>query len=260
MTTSAAQPGQRQQRPSGFGFKLATFNVLGSQHTRGPGGFAPGTKRARLTAQAIKHKGVDVIGLQEVQRDQYAVLHDRLPGFGIWPGTRLGNQGIRLQIAYRKKEFRRLDTGRISTRFDHQSRPIPWVRLRNRETGRTVFVVNIHNSPRGQEAERDSATRGEIDLVNRLRRHGEPVFVAGDMNEKAEFYCKVVERTDLRASNGGRAGARTCVPPKRRLRIDWIMGGRKIDFSHYQEDRGNRVRQASDHEFVHVRVRVQPRG
>jgi endonuclease/exonuclease/phosphatase family metal-dependent hydrolase len=243
-------------RPQSFRFRLATFNVLGSQHTRGPGGYGPGTTRARITAGLIKRKHVSVIGMQEVQRDQHRVLRHRLPGYRIWPGTRLGNQGIRLQIAWRKSQFRLLDTGTITTRFDHQARPIPWVKLRNRHSGRRMYVVDIHNSPKGQEADRDAATRAEIRLINRLRRHHKPVFVVGDMNEKEEWFCKVVGRTDVRAANGGHVGRR-CDPPNRRLRIDWLMGGRRIDFSHYRESNGAKVRRASDHEFIHTRVHVR---
>ncbi len=255
-TEPAAQP---RPRPTSFRFHVATFNVLGSQHTRGPGGYGPGTARARTTAALIQRKHIDVIGLQEVQRDQLRVLRNRLDGYRIWPGTRLGNQGVRLQIAYRRKQFRMVDHGTINTAFDHQVRPIPWVKLRNRATGRTFFAVDIHNSPQGQEAERDRATAHEIDLIRRLRRSHLPVFVMGDMNEKQEWFCKVVSRTDLRASNGGHATRRSCSPPARRLRIDWIMGGRRIDFSHYREDNGRRVRRTSDHEFIHAQVRVRPR-
>ncbi len=254
-TTSESPTQQPRERSTSFSFKLATFNILGSQHTRGSTRYASGTHRAGQAAQLIKDKHVDLIGMQEVQVDQYQVLRDRLDGYGIWPGTRLGNQGIRLQIAFRKQAFRLLDTGTITTRFDHQSRPIPWVKLKNRHTGRKIFMVDIHNSPQGQEADRDSATGAEIRLIHRLRR-SHPVFVGGDMNEKEEWFCRVVGNTDLRAANGGHATSRGCRPPQRQLRIDWLMGGRRIDFSHYREANGPRVRSTSDHEFVHARVRV----
>ncbi|WKN49453.1 endonuclease/exonuclease/phosphatase family protein [Nocardioides sp. Arc9.136] len=246
------------RKPTGFGFKIGTFNVLGSQHTRGRGGFAPGTQRARWTAGSIQKRGIDVIGLQEVQKDQLRVLRNRLPGYRIWPGTSLGNQGVRLQIAFRKRQFEMVGHGSVVTRFDRQRRPIPWVRLRDRRTDRRFFVIDVHNSPRGMEGERDSATAKQVRLVQRLRRKGNPVFLTADANEKREFYCKLTARTDLRAANGGNPGARGCKPPKRRLRIDWVLGGRRVKFSHYQEDRGPRVRKSSDHELIHARVRVRP--
>ncbi|MBC9734653.1 endonuclease/exonuclease/phosphatase family protein [Nocardioides marmotae] len=256
---AATEPSSRPGgKPTGFGFKIGTFNVLGSQHTRGRGGYAPGTQRARWTAGAITQRGIDVIGLQEVQRDQLRVLRNRMPGYRIWPGTALGNQGVRLQIAFRTKQFRLVGHGHVMTRFHRQTRPIPWVELRDRRTDRRFFVVDVHNSPKGLERERDSATAKQVRLVQRLRRKGAPVFVTADANEKREFYCKMTSRTDLRAANGGKPRARGCQPPRRRLRIDWVLGGKKVVFSHYREDRGPRVRRSSDHELVHARVRVKP--
>ncbi|MDN4160134.1 endonuclease/exonuclease/phosphatase family protein [Nocardioides abyssi] len=247
------------RRSQGFRFKIGTFNVLGSQHTRGRGGFAPGTQRARWTAGAIAKRKVDVIGLQEVQRDQLRVLRNRMPRYRIWPGTSLGNQGVRLQIAFRKKRFAMVGHGQVMTRFHRQTRPIPWVKLRDRRTDRRFYVVDVHNSPKGLEGERDSATSKQVRLVKRLRKKGNPVFLTADANEKREFYCKMTGRTDLRAANGGKPRARGCHPPKRRLRIDWVLGGRRVVFTDYREDRGPRVRRASDHELVHARVRVKPK-
>ena len=246
------------QRRKDFTFDLATFNVLGSQHTRPGGKWGNDRERSKRTARVIRSKGVDVIGLQEVQDDQYAVLTRELPAYRFWPGPALGNQGMRLQIAWRTQQFALERTGFIMTRFDHQQRPIPWVELRNRNTDRTMFVIDIHNSPKGQEADRDAATREQIALIKELRAEEKPVFVVGDMNEKAEWYCKVTGATDLRAANGGKADARGCVPPRRRLRIDWIMGGRLVKFSRYKERVNKDVRRSSDHEFITTRVKVLP--
>ena len=107
--------------------------------------------------------------------------------------------------------------------------------LRNRATGGEFWVVTIHNSPRTQEADRDSATAAEIALFNRLRATGRPVLVTGDMNEKAEWFCKASTGAGMVAANGG-SGAGGCVLPPGPLRIDWIMGGGGVDFSGYVQD------------------------
>ncbi|GGO71659.1 endonuclease/exonuclease/phosphatase family protein [Nocardioides deserti] len=261
--TPAGEPvgesvGTDARRSAVFGFKIATFNVLGSQHTRGRGGFAPGTQRARWTAGAISQRDIDVIGLQEVQRDQLRVLRNRLPGHRFWPGRSLGDRGVRLQIAFRTKRFRLVDHGGMTTTFDHQTRPIPWVELRDRRTGRSFYVIDVHNSPRRMERERDRATRKQVRLVQKLRARGRPVFVTADANERREFYCRMTRRTDLRSASGGSTRGRTCVPPQGRLRIDWILGGGpRVLFSGYREDRGYRVRRASDHALLQARVRVR---
>ncbi len=239
-----------------FTFQVGTLNVLGSQHTRGSRGYGPGTVRTGRAAGVVLSRGIDLLGLQEVQDDQLNVLYNQLGGFGIWPGRGLGNNGVRLQIAYRTALFELVDTGYITTRFDFQTRPIPYVLLRDRVTGGEFWVVTIHNSPRTQEADRDSATAAEIALFNRLRGTGRPVIVTGDMNEKEEWFCKVATGAGMVAANGG-SGAGGCSLPPGPLRIDWIMGGGGVDFSGYVQDPST-LAGITDHYFVHSTVTVTP--
>ena len=242
-------------------FRIATFNILGSQHTRGRGGYGPGVQRARLTTKIIKAQHIDVIGMQEVQRDQLRVLNRKLPGFDIWPNKRLGGGGLRLQIAYRTAQFKLLKTGKIMTAFDRQRRPVPWVLLRDRSTGRKLHVINFHNSARNLEHERDSATRREIKLIKKLRARGPAVFAVGDTNEHSEWFCAVRAKTDLVAPQGGSATSKKkCNPPEGRLLIDWIMGGGPMSFLNTGWLSGGLVGRASDHNLVHATVRMRPLG
>ncbi len=235
-----------------FSFQIGTLNVLGSQH-RGNG-----TGRAAMLAGAITGRGVDVVGLQEVQRDQLAVLRSRLPGYTIWPGEGLGNQGIRLQIAFRNDLFELVGSGSILTTFDYQRRPIPWVRLRYRPTGAEFHVIDVHNSPRNQEADRDAATGAEIGLINSLRSSGTPVFVVGDMNEHTEFFCRVSAATGLIGSNGASTAGGGCSPGAGPIKIDWVMGGGGVSFSGHAVDYAPPIRTATDHAFVHATTTVTP--
>ncbi len=247
-------------RPTSPSFEIATFNQLGSQHTLGKGGWGPGRVRAAITAGLIERKGIDVVGLQEVQADQLAVLRRKLEGYDVWPGTALGGGGLRLQIAWKSWLFRLVDTGSIRTAFDRQVRPVPWVLLEHRATGRKLYVVDHHNSPRGLEAERDSATRKVVRLVERLRATGRAVFVVGDMNEHTETFCTIVGLTDLLAPNGGSASSPdSCSPPPGRLGIDWIFGAGPMTFSRYTVLEGSAVRAASDHPLVRATVTLRPR-
>ncbi len=241
-----------------FTFQVGTLNVLGSQHTAGgKGGYGSGTSRASMLAGAITSRGVDLVGLQEMQDDQLAVMRSRLPGHTIWPGQALGNQGVRLQIAFSNSLFELVDTGSISTLFDHQSRPIPYVLLRNRRTDGEFYVINVHNSPRDQEAERDSATAAEIALVNRLRATGRPVLLMGDTNEHTEFFCRVASTTGMIGSNGGSA-ANGCSLGAGPIKIDWILGGGGTAFSGHVVDYGSPIRAATDHAFVRATVTITP--
>ena len=254
---AAAKP-HHAQRPHHrtTSFRIGTFNVLGSQHTVRPGGWGPGRVRARVTARVLKRRGLDVVGMQEVQADQLQVLRGRMPGYRFWPGTALGYPGVPLQIGWRADKFTKLRSGSVTVPFDGQHRPVPWVLLRSRASGKAVYVVDIHNSAGRQERSRDRATRREIKLVRHLRSHRRPVFVLGDMNEKREWFCKVVRRTDLWSANGGSVRHGRCHPP-RHTRIDWVMGSGRIRFSQYRHDKGFGVRFSSDHDLVRARVTIR---
>lgn len=235
-----------------FSFRIGTLNILGSQHRGG------GTSRASALAGAIQGRGVDIVGMQEVQDDQLAVLQNQLSGYTIWPGQSLGNQGVRLQVAWRDSMFSLVGTGSITTTFDHQQRPIPWVLLEERATGGQFYVIDVHNSPRDQEGDRDAATGEEIALINQLQGTGKPVFIVGDMNEHTEFFCRVAASTGMVGSNGASysGGCNTGAGP---IKIDWIMGsGGEVDFSGHVVDYGDPIRYATDHAFVHADVRVAP--
>ena len=240
-------------RPSTF--QVGTLNVLGSQHTRGGRPYGPGVLRTARASSMVEARGVDLLGLQEVQGDQLNVLYNQLGGYALWPGRALGNNGVRLQIAYRADLFELVDTGSIMTRFDFMYRPVPYVLLRDRVTGGEFWVVNIHNSPRTQELARDAATATEIALFNRLRATGRPVIVTGDMNEKGEWFCKVAMGAGMVAANGG-SGVGGCYLPPGPLRIDWIMGS-GVDFFDYVQD-GASLAGITDHWFVRSTVTVIP--
>lgn len=235
-----------------FTFQIGTLNIQGSQHR------ANGTGRAAALAGAIEGRGVDLVGLQEVQDDQLAVLQSRLEDYTIWPGQSLGNQGVRLQIAFRDSLFALVDTGSITTTFDFQRRPIPWVLLQERATGAEFYVIDVHNSPRDQEADRDAATGAEISLINSLRSTGKPVFVVGDANERTEFACRVAAATGLVGSNGLNAGGGGCSTGVGPLKIDHVMGGGGVDFSDHVVDYGAPVPSSTDHAFIRATVTVTP--
>ena len=237
--------------------KVATFNILGSQHTRGPGGHGPGKVRARITSDLVKAKRLDLVGLQEVQADQLLVLKRRLGGYRIWPAYQLGRGALRLQIVWRERAFDLLERGTLFTRFAGQDRPVPWVLLRHRASGRLMYVVDIHNSPRGRELERDRALGRQIRLLQRFRATGRTVLVLGDFNEREEAFCEVVGRTDLVAPNGGWASRRRCNPPPGGLRVDWNFGRGLLEFSDYDVDDGPLVRRVSDHRLVRTTVTLR---
>jgi endonuclease/exonuclease/phosphatase family metal-dependent hydrolase len=209
-------------------FSVATLNILGSQHTK-----RRDKKRTVRTARLIRRKELKLVALQEVQDDQLRRLKVHLPRYRFWPNENLGPGGLRLQIAWVRTRFDLIDTGSITTRFSQQERPVPWVRLRDEATGRRLFVIDIHNSPLNQEADRDSATREEVRLFRRLRDRGGPVLILGDANERREWFCKVARRTGARAANGGSVTDAGCTPPDPSY-VDWLMGDGQLGWRDYR--------------------------
>lgn len=245
-----------------FDFVLTSFNILGSQHTR-PGGssarFDSGQVRARAAAALIASYRSSVVGLQELQRDQLAVL--AAAGGGRWdfyPGTALGNSGIPQSLMWDTTIWEPTFTGSITIPFVGTTRPQPIVRLRHLETNREIYVLNVHNSPRdrqGRENERDKAEQIEIAAVNELRKDGIPVFVIGDFNEKADAFCAFAGKAGLQAAQGGTADAAGCRPPAA-MRVDWLFGSRDVAFTDFRFDTGATVRRITDHAVLTSTVSV----
>lgn len=235
------------------GFTIGTLNVLGSNHTPPGSGWAPGRTRIGWAADVILARGIEVVGLQEMQDDQIPVLASRLAGYTVWPQQALGPSGNRLQIAYRSDLFEMVDAGSISTVFSSQMRPVPWVRLRDRESGLSFHVVTLHNSPRGLEGERDNATGTEIALFNQLLGTGLPLLVTGDTNEPAEFFCRVGAATGMVAANGGSTSG-GCVLPPAPTGLDWVMGGNVTGFTGYARTPLPKI---TDHPIVYSNVALQ---
>jgi endonuclease/exonuclease/phosphatase family metal-dependent hydrolase len=219
-----SRDGQRVDRT----FSVATFNILGSQHTK-----RRDKRRTVRTARLIRRTELKLIAMQEVQDDQLRRLKVHLPRYRFWPGENLGPGGLRLQIAWLRTRFDLIDTGTITTTFSNQERPVPWVRLRDEATGRRLFVIDVHNSPLEQEADRDAATREEVRLFRRLRERGGPVLILGDANERREWFCKVARRTGARAANGGSVSDDGCAPPDPSY-VDWLMGDGQFGWRDYR--------------------------
>ncbi|HEX6151037.1 endonuclease/exonuclease/phosphatase family protein [Nocardioides sp.] len=229
-------------------FSVATLNVLGSNHTEGRD-----HRRTKRTARLIRRQHLKLVALQEVQADQLRGLRKRLPHYRFWPATTLGPSGLRLQIAWRPARFDLVDHGTLTTTFSYRERPVPWVRLRDEATGRRLFVIDIHNSPRDQEADRDSATRKEIRLFNRLSRRIGPVLLLGDANERREWFCWVSRRTGAWAATGGSVTEDSCSPPPH-MSVDWMMGKGRFGWRDYRAE----PVKVSDHRLHRATFRWRP--
>jgi hypothetical protein len=262
-TPAAPSPTATPEPPPTLDLVVSSFNVLGSSHTTGDGNksqMASGTVRARRAAEIIRRHGADVVGFQELQRNQLRAVQ-RHTNFDFFPGTRLRGRDSENSIGWRRDRFVAVEAHTIGIPyFNGNRREMPYVRLRSLTTGVEAWFANFHNPadtgrfPR-QQRFRDRATALEIALVNRLVRETDlPVFVTGDMNERDEYFCRITARAPMIAARGGSNVGR-CRPQNPRA-VDWIFGSQDVTFTGYFEDRSGQVRRATDHPVLVASARI----
>jgi hypothetical protein len=242
-------------------FSVASFNVLGASHTRGPGrrkGYAPAEARLPAQLDMLAAKNVSVAGLQEFQFPQVHQLRNRTGDtWGIWPGTQLGNWLADNSIIWRTDQWALLETHTVDIPyFRGKMTAMPYVLLEHVASGRHVWFANFHNpanvagDARGHRAR---ATQIEAALSQELNADGTPVIVTGDMNDRAEFACPFASASGMYSPNGAEARESGCALPDK-MDVDWIFGTRDLEFSGYQSDGSARDRKLSDHPLISADV------
>ncbi len=253
---AAAEEAEPAEPASAATFQVGTFNVLGSQHTR-PGGsrsgaFPPATRRTPMAANLARSHGVDVVGLQELKPDQLAGLRSRL-GMEAFPGHAFGSRDTDNSILWDPGMFEKVSGGSFQIKFMNAHRPQTVLRLRHRASGREMYFVNMHASAGGgrHAVSRRNGHHTAVAQVNRLKQEGVPVFLLGDMNDRAEFFCRVAPPTGMIAPYGGhaRGGCHPGSPPGG-LAVDWVLSTPGVSWSGYRHDKSPRPRGISDHPFV----------
>ncbi len=251
-------------------FVVSSFNVLGSSHTSARGkrpGMAAGSTRATWAGALLKAYGVEVVGLQELQGDQVAPLAAAAGGMEVYPGLRgPSRRDSENSIAWLpgKWQLVKAELVRIPY-FGGRPRNMPVVRLKHRESGFQAWFMNFHNpatTPRwgNNSGHRARAVAIEAGLVRAKRAESKiPVFITGDMNDRAAYFCSFAGQSGMRSSNGGTIDASGCRPPARPL-VDWIMATPDVEFLSHHVDRGSTVDRTSDHPLVLSRVRVDVKG
>ncbi|MGI8523801.1 MAG: endonuclease/exonuclease/phosphatase family protein [Nocardioides sp.] len=243
---------------SSFDITVGTFNVLASQHSTPTGdhpNYPSASVRSVGAANLIKAHHVDVVGTQELKPDQLNAI-TRMTGFVAWPGYRFGSRNTDNNILYNPARFTFVSGTSYPITFMHAVRPQTVLKLRENSTGREMYFVNTHVSAGHEPKYTASRRRGHYSAVaeiNKLKAEGLPVFLTGDMNDRAVFFCRVVPPTGLLASDGGTV-AGGCHPPGR-LAVDWVLGTGGVSWSGYWQDRSP-IGRISDHFFVSARAHV----
>ena len=253
---------KKPEPPPVLDFTLTTFNMLGSSHTAGGGkrpGMASGRVRAGRAAALLNRHGTDVAGFQEMQGDQLAAMQ-RQTGMDFHPGFSLRRRDSENSIGWRRDLFVAVERHTVNIPyFNGSARAMPYVRLKNLDTGLEAWFANFHNpadTPRfhRQQRYRDRATAIEVSLANRLIKTGIPVFITGDMNERDSYFCRLTGGAPMVAARGGSNNG-GCQPGNPRA-VDWIFGSQGVTFSNYREDRSRLVDITTDHPVVSTAVQI----
>ncbi|MGA8258211.1 MAG: endonuclease/exonuclease/phosphatase family protein, partial [Nocardioides sp.] len=221
---------RRKQHRADGKLVLTSFNILGSQHTQPGGGapqYAPGRVRTEWAGNLLELKQSDIVSFQELQHDQFNQLRATLGDtYTFYPEDTIRNPKVVWQsIMWRTSEWDFVEAEDVVVPVIGKTRPNPIVRLRNKATGKDIWVFNVHNSSKRtpqRQKERNRAVRIEIDEINQRRKAKVPVVFMGDMNERQVVFCKVTGQTDLTAATGGSRTKRACKPPKV-MHLDWIF-------------------------------------
>jgi hypothetical protein len=242
-------------------FTMATFNLLGSSHSKAGGSsahFAPGTQRMNGALQILAQHKISVVGFQEFQPDQRNAFRARAKGWEMYPGLSMGRRAGENSVAWRSDTWEMVRPGLIPIPYFHgRIRPMPYVLLRNKQTGVQAYFSTFHNPANvygPAQRFRAEATTREIKLFNQLETTAIPQFVTGDMNDRSVYFCRVTGSTPLVAAAGGSNNG-GCAPPKP-TQIDWIFGSPGVAFQNYVIDRSPLVRRTTDHPVVVTGVTI----
>ena len=249
-------------------FTLSSFNVLGSTHTSGPNDrYASGVERMSLALKLLDRHGVDVVGFQELQMDQFEEFN-RIAGdrFGVYPGGGMGRRAVQNSISWSLEMWELVEGTTVEIPyFDGVLWPMPVVLLRNKLTGQEAYFANFHNPATnrkhpGSTKWRKEAVALEVALANRLTQEsGRPLFITGDMNDRAEFYCAMAGGAPMKAANGGTFKNGVCTPPPKPMPVNWIMGAKQRGkFSNYVRDDSTLVNKITDHFVIRADVTIKP--
>lgn len=243
---------------------VASFNVLGSSHTRGHARFASGVSRTNGVVELVRRHDVEVVGFQEMQADQLRAFLDQTSGqYDVYPGFTLRRLDTENSLAWDRTAWEAIEKRTVDIPyFNGNLRPMPVVKLRNLATGMTAWFVNVHNPATnrrhpGQDGWRRKAIRMEVALMRRLSETGIPVFLTGDMNEREEAFCPITGGAPMKAARGGTHENGVCRAANP-TSVDWIFGHRDVGFSDYVEDRSRLVRRTSDHAMIVAEAHLDP--
>jgi endonuclease/exonuclease/phosphatase (EEP) superfamily protein YafD len=240
----------------GGAFGIGTLNWRGaSHHTTNPHpGEQPYATRVPHMIAKINASGASIIGFQEFEPPQAHAFTKAVGGqWDLVAGKAHGKRATANAIAYQPSKWKVDRVRYVSIRYGGPMIQIPLARFTSTTGLGSVWVLNTHhpaNVVNGSNAMRDSAVRAEAKALRELQtaEPGTPLFLTGDMNDRARF-----KRLFLYRAGPGWSSA---TPTDRQ--IDWIMGGPGVTFTGTVVDQStnDRAHNYTDHPFVHTTARL----
>ena len=272
---------------TGLDLRIATYNVLGSSHTKSAGQ-TPGTLRIERAAKLIVDESFSVVGLQELQFDQREKLMRMLGStWKIYPEVpsydRRGLSSVN-SIIWDTKLVAQVGEGqslRMPYYFKKVRYRIPLLRFEHLTSGQEFMVFNTHDPAYRENAKKRFLNAKEHATdADELTLQGVPIFVTGDFNSgfamrrggnstylnKREnlTYC-IMTRSGrmLNAFDASRTPIRYGECPKKTSRemqtggdpIDHIYVSRGVSVTDYQMIRDH-ARTGSDHPVISIDIRT----
>ena len=256
---------------------LMTFNIRTASIDDGENAWP---NRKTLVAGVIERSAPDVVGLQEVVREQVEYLAATLKDYR-WLGVDRGlNGGEGLSeytpIFYRFAQLSPIESGTFwlsptpgspSATAPRRERIVTWARFHHRGTSRQFYAFNTHFSPRAGPAHLD-ASRIIKERIQTLPA-GSAVVLLGDFNSSAEespvwsdltgeLLRDAWTRAPTRRGPLGTMGGFGPPGAGDKERIDWILVGGPIEVRSAETIVFNEAgRYPSDHFPVAARVEIR---
>ncbi len=218
---------------------VMSFNIRFDNPADGPDAWP---HRKDWVAEIIREHA-DIVGMQEVKKNQLDDLKERLPNYEFYGvGRDDGNEaGEYVPLAWKQDRFEAVEKGVfwLSETPDEPSngwdanlnRISTWARLKDKQSAKQVLVLNTHFDHQGEQARRESAKL----MREWVAKHAkdDAVIVTGDFNTTA----KSVPYKNLTADSGAttlrdsRMLAKTPEGPESTWNgFKEIVPGRRIDF------------------------------
>src|SRR6187431_766217 len=168
---------------------VMTFNIRYDNPEDDPNNWE---QRKENVLKMIRFNEVDILGTQEVLAHQLKYLAENLSEYGvIGVGREDGKEkGEYSPILYNKNKFTLIKSGYFWLSETPEKpgkgwdaaceRVATWVQLKDKSTGKKIFVINTHFDHRGEVARRESVTLIKTKIAQ--LSEGMPQIMMGDLN------------------------------------------------------------------------------